>query len=185
MSRSNLIWLVVILVVLNAVTVATILYHNYKEHQSNNDTVVINTNGEMINGRYMRQQLGFNNEQVDVFRDVNFEFRQQAFTAIAAIDTLKSQMFDELKKEKPDSLKIKNIADSIGVRHTALKKRTADFYLKVKSICNAEQAVKLESIFAPLFNNEASAGGRWHGSQGGAERRGGGPRWQRINDSAN
>ena len=184
-SRSNLIWLVVILLVLNAVTIATILYHNYNERNRKDDSVIINTNGEMINGRYMRQQLGFNNDQVDLFRDANFDFRQEAFATIAAIDSLKLQMFRELKKEKPDSITIKSIADSIGIRHADLKKRTAAFYLKVKSICNAEQATKLENVFAPLFNNEGMGNGTHRGFQSGGRGQGRGQGWQRFRDSIN
>ncbi len=184
-SRKGLIWLVVVLVILNAATIATIVYHNYNEKKVKEDVVLLNTNGEMINGRYMRQQLDFDNDQVDAFRNANFDFRQQAFSTITAIDVLKLGMFKELQKETPDSIKIKNISDSIGIRHADLKKRTADFYLKIKRICNPGQAVKLEKIFAPLFDNEGVNSQPHHGFQTGGNGQGRGPGWRRFKDSIN
>ena len=182
MSKKNiLVWLVVILVVLNAVTIGTILYHNYNERKEKDDRVVVNANGEMINGRYMREQLGFDNEQVEQFREANFNFRHTAFATIAAIDSLKMQMFDELKKPGADSVRVYHISDLIGEKHADLKKRTADFYLKIKSICTAEQISKLESVFAPLFNNE----GIGTGPRGGRMGQGRGPGWRRLQDSIN
>jgi len=184
-SKSILIWVVVILAVLNATTIATILYRHYNDKELNNDTVIINANGEMINGRYMRQQLGFDNSQIAKFRNLNYEFRQRAFTTIAAINTLKLEMFDELKKQKADSSRIKSIADSIGIMHADLKKRTADFYLTVKGMCNAEQVLKLESAFTPLFNNEGPGNGRGQSFQSGGGGHGRGQGWRRFNDSIN
>ncbi len=177
-KNSVLIWLVAVLVVLNVVTIATILYHNYNERNAVEDTVVVNANGEMINGRYMRQQLGFDNSQVQQFREANYSFRHTAFATIAAIDSLKMQMFNELKKTKPDAAQLQIISDSIGHKHAELKKRTADFYLKVKAICNESQVTALEKVFAPLFNNEGLGTGPRNSYKGAGTGQGRGPGWQ-------
>lgn len=152
--RKILIWLIVLLIVLNAVTIGTIFYHNYNESKEENDSVIVNTEGQMINGRYMRQNLAFDNDQIDEFRNANHRFRPMAFDIVYMIDSLKIEMFAELKKADIDTVKLNDISNKIGGLHGLLKQETFRFYLKIKSICNAEQKLKLETVFTPLFKNE-------------------------------
>ena len=67
MLRRNqiLTWLVVLLLVLNAVTIGTIVYHQYQERKQARE-LRINTaaGGQALNGRFCRQVLGFNTEQM-------------------------------------------------------------------------------------------------------------------------
>jgi len=149
-----LIWLVVLLVILNVTTIATILYHNYKERQIENDSVIVNSEGKMINGRMMRNELSFDNNQIDRFRAVNHLFRPMAIAIVFKIDSLKANMFQELQKESVDTLKLNDWSIQIGNLHGKLKQETYRFYIQIKSICTPAQVSKLENIFAPLFKNE-------------------------------
>ena len=148
-------WLVVLLVVINAVTIGTILYHNYRENLRK-ETVVIRTgSGEnMLNGRFFRQTLGFNNEQMNAFRKANHNFRPLAMSLTAGIDSLKHEMFVELQKPSSDTVKLNNMSVRIGGLHSQLKYETYRFFLAMKGICSQEQKSELEKVFQPLFNNE-------------------------------
>lgn len=148
-------WLVVLLVVMNIVSIATILYHNYNEKKLQND-VVINSSygGQMINGRFLRQELGFDNAQMDAFREINQQFRPVAADITFGIDSLKNEMFSEMQKENSDTTKLNLLSDEIGKKHALLKHDTYQFFLNVKKLCNAEQKTKLEQAFQPLFKTE-------------------------------
>ncbi|MFT3845345.1 MAG: hypothetical protein QM725_09845 [Lacibacter sp.] len=148
-------WLVVLLLILNAATIATILYHNYREKKMQSDVMIRNSyGGQMINGRFLRQELGFDAAQMDLFREINQDFRPQAMGMTYQIDSLKSEMFDEMKKELPDTTRLNQLSGMIGERHGLLKHKTYRLFLDVKKICTPEQKAELEEVFQPLFKNE-------------------------------
>ena len=156
MKRNQLLkWAVVLLVITNVVTIATILYHNYKESVVA-DSVAINTGAgvNMLNGRFFRQTLGFSEVQMDSFRDINQDFRPYAMDLTFGIDSLKTAMFTELQKAAPDTVVLSNLSEQIGQMHGKLKYETFHFYLNLKKICSPAQSVELEKAFLPLFKTE-------------------------------
>jgi len=157
-KNTILTWTVVILVILNVSTVATILYHNYQE-KIEKQNIVLDTQGQNpLNGRYFRQTLGFTDAQMEVFRTVNHEFRPNANSIIIKIDSLKKEMFTEIKKPVSDTLRLNALALETGTLHAELKRETNRFYLKIKAVCTPEQLEKLEDAFSPLFRNEPCTG---------------------------
>jgi Spy/CpxP family protein refolding chaperone len=157
-KQTILIWTIVVLVILNMSTVATILYHNYQDNIGQ-QSIVLDTEGQNpLNGRYFRQTLGFTTSQMEVFRQVNHEFRPNANSIIIKIDSLKSEMFSEIKKPACDTVKLNALALETGKLHTELKQETNRFYLKIKAVCTPEQLDKLQDAFSPLFRNEPCNG---------------------------
>ncbi|MBL7739279.1 MAG: hypothetical protein JNK14_08660 [Chitinophagaceae bacterium] len=156
-------WLIVLLVVMNAVTIGTIIYHNYREDQAR-ENIAINSGqgGNMLNGRFLKQTIGFNDEQMNAFRKANQQFRPFAMEVTDQIDSLKAAMFAELQKTEPDTLQLNGISEEIGQLHARLKYDTYKFYLNIKKICSPEQKTALEKAFQPLFKNEDTAPGRQH-----------------------
>jgi len=182
MNKTKLLtWAVVLLVVLNLTTIATILYHNYKESAEKETIVLGNESNDRLNGRFFRQTLGFNNKQMETFRDANREFRPNANTIIFQIDSLKSEMFTELEKTHSDSLRLNNLSRETGNLHAELKIETNRFYLKIKSVCTPEQLKKLQITFTPLFRN-VPCDGKGMGGQGKGRGIGNGFRNQQINN---
>jgi len=172
-KKSILIWLVVILVFLNVSTIATILYHNYQE-KIEKQNIVLDTQGQNpLNGRYFRQTLEFSDSQMEVFREVNREFRPNANRIILKIDSLKKEMFVEIKKTVSDTIKLNALALETGNLHAELKRETNRFYLKIKTVCTPSQLEKLQDAFSPLFRNE-SCTGNGQGRQGRGREQGNG-----------
>jgi len=159
MNKTKLLtWAVILLVVLNITTISTILYHNYSE-SANSKTVVVSTEGSnMLNGRFFRQTLGFNQTKMNVFREANQEFRPKANGIILQIDSLKNEMFIELKKTKSDTVKLNNLSIETGTLHAELKRETNRFYLKIKTVCTSKQLEQLQTTFTPLFQREPCNG---------------------------
>ncbi len=160
-----LIWSIVILVLLNVSTIATILYHNYQEKIEKEDIVVDTQGQNPLNGRYFRQTLKFTDSQMEVFREVNHEFRPNANRIIIKIDSLKSEMFAEIKKNVSDTVRLNALALETGHLHAQLKRETNRFYLRIKAVCTPQQLEKLQDAFSPLFRDE-SCPGNGQGRQG-------------------
>lgn len=156
-----LVWAVVILFLTNAATVGTIIYHNYRQEKSIDSTVIAKYyGGNAINGKFFRQTLGFTNEQMDIFRSANQQFRPQTLALTASIDSAKADMFKEMQNQQPDTLRLNELSKKIGDLHAALKLETYQFYLKIKAICSTQQKTQLEKAFEPLFINEDLTGTR-------------------------
>lgn len=147
-------WLVALLLLLNLSTIASIFYHQYQE-KTDTDILISDSESERrLNGRYFRQTLGFDNEQMEAFREANRAFQPEANAIISTIDSLKNDVFTELKKEHPDTVKLNLLSENIGNQHTKLKKETNLFYLKIKNVCDPTQKEQLNEIFSPLFRNQ-------------------------------
>ena len=150
-----LVWAIIVLFLMNAVTLGTIIWHNYKqERQADSTSTVSSLPGNPINGRFFRQILGFDNEQMSAFQEANHQFRPQTMALTLSIDSLKTEMFTEMKKQVPDTLKLAILSKQIGDMHAQLKEETYRFYLKLKLVCNEQQQLQLEKVFEPLFINE-------------------------------
>jgi hypothetical protein len=165
MNKTNKIWIwiVVLLVVLNLTTIGTILYHNYREN-SNGVAVSLSEEGQnRISGKYFRQTLGFNDDQMEAFRQANREFQPAAARLIFSIDSLKREMFKELNENHPDTAMLNYLSDQLGKHHAELKRITNNFYLKMKSVCDSSQCIVLQRTFLPLYYDETIQTRRGYG----------------------
>ena len=148
-------WLVVLLLVLNAVTIGTIIYHQRQEKENESAIRIDGYAGiNPLNGRFFRQELGFDSQQMDSFRELNQSFRPASMEIMFRIDSLKEDIYTRLTIGKTDSLQLQKSADEIGVLHGQLKKETIRFYIRLRELCNAEQQGKLAEVFKPLFISE-------------------------------
>lgn len=147
-------WVIALLAILNITTIATIVVHNNNEREAEMDQAIqIEPNAQPINGKYFRHELGFDNEQMEVFRQSNRTFRHKANRIVVDIDTQKELMFQELQAANPDTVKLHTFSQQIGLLHTELKDATMQFYLSLNAICDKEQKEKMKEIFTPLFIN--------------------------------
>jgi hypothetical protein len=144
-------WLVVLLLVLNAVTIGTIIYHQRQEKKPASE-LSIGTNP--LNGRFFRQEMGFNAQQMEEFRELNQTFRPVSMEITFRIDSLKEEIYNKLTSGKTDSLQLQRLSDEIGTLHGQLKKETTRFYIRLSELCNSIQKVKLAEVFKPLFISE-------------------------------
>ncbi len=156
MNRNQLlIWAVVLLILTNVSTVGTILYNKYKAGAAA-DYIAINARSgvNMLNGKFFRQTLGFTQKQMDSFREINQVFRPSAMDLTYGVDSLKTEMYNELQKAVADTVRLNNLSWQIGDMHGKLKYETYHFYLNLKKICSSAQRIELEKAFQPLFKTE-------------------------------
>ena len=161
-NKNWMIWAIVVLAVLNISTLGTILYHQYKSNRpvanSTQRQSQLETDAEKFSGRYFRDKLNLNEKQMDIFRETNRVFRQQARDITIELSELRKEMLIEMASAKTDTNKLNILSESIGSEHSRLKKLTFKYYLDIKSISNSEQQKQLEQLFGEMFTNDASMG---------------------------
>ncbi len=60
-------------------------------------------------------------------------------------------LLEELRKEPPDSLRIRILTGEIGLNQTLLTRLAASQYLQIRGICSPEQQEKLCNVYCDLF----------------------------------
>ena len=159
---SLMVWAIVILAVMNISTLVTIMYHKYQsdttETNSESDQKQLETGSEKFSGRYFRDQLNLNSEQMDKFKEINLVFRPKARDITIELAKKRKQMLIEMSAAKNDTARLNALSDSIGQLHSNLKKITYRYYMEIKSICDPEQQQKLEQIFGEMFTNDSQMG---------------------------
>lgn len=161
-ENKTLVWIIVLLVVFNLTTLATIGYHIYDANRggagSRGGAAPAKGEGVQFNGRFFRDSLNLSREQVDRFREVNHRFRSDANEVNVKLRGLRQRMMQNMAGPKPDTLLLNQLSDSIGVLHARLKRDTYQYYLGIRGICTKDQQVKLKAIFETVFGSEDSAG---------------------------
>jgi len=172
-----MVWVIVILALMNIATIVTVIYNRNK---ANSEVTVESARQSQspvlsmkYSGRYFRDQLGFNNDQMSRFAEFNPVFRENVRSINNELDLLRDQMLSEMAAEECDSGKLDQLSDSIGYLHANLKKVTYKYYLDIKNICDQQQQEKLEELFSGMFASDFRQGrygrgrqqGRQHGRQ--------------------
>jgi hypothetical protein len=160
MNKTSLLyWIIALLLILNLSTIGGLIYHHYDQLAEEQPALILDVqNDSRLTGRYFRQVIGFDDEQMEAFRKANRKFQPAANQIIFTIDSLKQEQFNELKKKKSDTVRLFEIAEKIGTQHKELKNITNRFYLEIKKACDEEQCNKLEEVFHPLFKNTIQGG---------------------------
>lgn len=162
-------WLIVILVVTNLVTIGSVLYHVYAEK-----SMPAKPSEEIPaeqRTRFFSGQLNLDTIQINSFRDLNRSFNRTANPITRQLEQLRLEMLNEMTSSDPDTVLLNDLAREIGNLHTELKKATIDFYLQMKTVCSEEQQIKLYQLFQSMLNPENDVklprGGRHqHGRRG-------------------
>jgi Spy/CpxP family protein refolding chaperone len=149
-------WIIALLAVLCVTILATITVNYCNCHMRGTAKSIVMAPGCGMSEQLFKSELGFDDGQMEVFRQSNRTFRREAGGIIADINIRKEAMFEELQAGKPDTAKLTAISGEIGALHTRLKEATVRFYLSLAEVCNAGQKEKLKEIFTPLFIDPAA-----------------------------
>ena len=173
-----MVWAIVILALMNITTFLTILYNRdgSGRQATTPEKAPIGTEvtSPQYSGRYFRDQLGLNNEQMRRFVDINPAFRQGVRSANIELDRKRNRMFTEMNSESCDTGRLNSLSDSIGILHSDIKKLTYRYYLDLRDICNEQQKEKLAQMFSEIFAGDLRMG---QYGRGGPQRKGRGWRF--------
>jgi Spy/CpxP family protein refolding chaperone len=178
-KQTIMIWAIVVLALMNVTTLVTIVYH---QSQSTKLEVVQGENQKQMDssmvrfsGRYFRDELNFNNTQMNRFREFNPAFRIHARSIILDLAEKRKQMLSVMSAKNSDTIKLNALSDSIGILHGQLKKITYSYYLDIKKICDDKQQQKLEQLFNEMFVSDTPLGFPGKGGMNGNGRQAGNP----------
>ena len=169
-----MIWAIVILAVMNIATISTVLYNRNRAKRG--EPVVTETSSQTegtsirYSGRYFREQLNFNNEQMARFMEFNPLFRERAKSINNDLNLLRQQLLSEMAEKNCDSVRLNSLSDSIGYLHADLKKVTCKYYLDIKNICDQQQQETLKQIFGGMFSGDLPMGRNGKGGEQGRHR---------------
>jgi hypothetical protein len=169
MKPKILIWIIVLLLIMNVSAITTMLYHKSQEkkiEEISNVAAMQSGPSMQYSGRWFRDELGFNSDQMREFSRFNPVFRQKLRDINIELLQKRQQLLTELSAQKSDTILLNEISDSIGALHSKLKKATYAYYLEFKKICNPGQQEKLNSIFSSMFEGDTPAAGPGRAMQG-------------------
>ncbi|PKQ63969.1 hypothetical protein BZG02_08125 [Labilibaculum filiforme] len=144
-------WLAFILLAINLSTIGSFWYHMQKEQPVADSNVEL---PDEFRTRFLKEQLGLDEETRIVFRTLNRKYNQDANQIMKELNGLRKEMVQQLGTKNCDTLELKNIAGLIGSKHQELKLVTVQFYLDMKSELNEEQQMKLYDLFSSLLQKE-------------------------------
>lgn len=147
-----LIWIIVILLATNLSMGISFIYHKQqdKKYMEQIEEAAINVPSERRT-RFFREQLNLDQNQLDVFRELNRDYNKTAWQITHQLEMLRRKMVQELGKENSSNRTLESISGDIGELHTKLKNKTIDYYLGMKEVCNDEQQIKLNEIFLSML----------------------------------
>ncbi|WP_054720114.1 Spy/CpxP family protein refolding chaperone [Marinifilum fragile] len=146
-SRKIWMWLALILLATNLSTIGSFWYHTYQEKKE----VVKPEMPVEYRIRFLKDQLGLNEEQKNYFKSLNRDYNRNANQIMLSLNALRQEMLENLGEETCDSVRMKEIANEIGEKHEELKLATVQFYLDMKGELNKEQQTKLYDLFSSLI----------------------------------
>ena len=147
-NKKILYLIIIILAITNITTVATIFFHSNREKKINEMPPFERKNFDREKaGEFLKKELNLNEKQAKEFRYYGEIHHAKTEKIFSGIDSMRIQYSDELGKENPDTLKLKEITDKMGSLHAEMKYISCKHYLQTKEICTQEQKIKLHKIF--------------------------------------
>ena len=154
-SNRILYWIIAFLIMTNAATIGTILYHNYKfkkhlEHRGKRKYKFDKKEHKQREARIdkmFRNQLKLTDEQTENFKLHRKRFSSKAKTLMYDMHIERKNFLQELSNNEVDTLEIKQIAQRLGDLHKQMKIETMYFYMQLNEECTTEQKTKLAKIF--------------------------------------
>lgn len=157
-----MIWAILILAVMNITTLITLLVHRSHSPDEVNPASYLQEGSENLSmrysGRYFREQLNLNRDQMKRFSEFNPQFRNDVRNINLNLIKIREQMIMEMTSEISDTVKLNMLSDSIGHLHADLKKHTYKYFMEFKKICNSDQQKKLEQMFGEMFASDNQPG---------------------------
>jgi len=152
-----LMWLIIILLVINISAITTIFFginlRYKKEARPFHQRTELHRHHD---GKFFEQSLNLSQEQDLQFKATRHKFFTEAKKIAGQMHNKRVEFINELASDVPDTIKLQEIADEIGMLHSNLKYQTYKHYLEMKNICTKEQEEKLTRIFKSMLYNEDS-----------------------------
>jgi len=147
-QKQILLWVVAILLVFNISAGITILYHIFGGNSSGT---------QMEQSNFLQTELNLDKEQVRGLGRIKAQFKQSSEPVASSIILVRSKIVNELAESQPDTVRLRELSDKLGVLQGELTYRIASQYIGIKDLCNPQQAQKLNSTYKYLLGVDDSS----------------------------
>ena len=144
-----IVFTIVIITLINVIALAVILRFSYKEHGHHNTEEKSGTPRKGFD--YIKNYLALTPQQVTLFKSEKDSFFSAASLLYDQLEEKRQEMIHKLSTDQPDTSALYQITEEMGAIHVDLKRNVVNHLLKLRSYCNKEQVVKLDSLYSKLI----------------------------------
>lgn len=151
MKNKWLLYLVLFMLAVNAALITTMLIKNksiaqedvgYRHDHKKNHLKKSHEGFE----NHLAKELGLNETQQDKIRGFSDEFHEKQKYYRNEVFELRKEYFNSLSQANPDTIVLSELASKIGEVEALRIKLEYMHYRNVRSVCNNEQAMKMDSL---------------------------------------
>ena len=100
--------------------------------------------------KFLKTQLNLSENQIQLFIESRNKHTEKARQIQDKIFQFKIKILDEVFESSPDSIKIQNLSNEIGIQQTEFEHYLSRHFLELKSYCSPEQQVNLKLTFMDM-----------------------------------
>ncbi len=189
-KRKLLIGVILFLFLTNAVTILTVVLHTSKSADNNQDdkkataTEIPGNIPESLRAQFFAKELKLNSEQQEKFRNIQRDYMRGARAISAEMSNLRDVLLQAMDQDQPDSIRLNELSEQIGLKHTELKKLTVQYYIGLKSVCKPDQQEQLYEMIRKIIKPDGDVQlPQGEGGRIGGRGQGRGPWWKDKKDS--
>lgn len=140
-------WAIVILVILNLSTLATLWFLELKRPP----LLPSPRSGIGDVQPFLRRKLGLSEEQERQFRELRQRHFDRTNAMMDEIHQLKKEVMAELFVPQPDVEKVRRLSDEIGARQAELERLLFFHFQDLKAVCKPKQREKFRALMNDLL----------------------------------
>jgi hypothetical protein len=144
---------ILVITLINVVALAFILRFSFHEHRKGTTEVKKEYGNKGFD--FLKQKLELSPDQEALFKNERDSFVAMVGLVYDNLEDKRLELVREFSKEKPDTTVLYSIADKMGVDHGELKRHVVDHFLKLRSYCNPDQLVKLDSMYNFMIRTDS------------------------------
>ncbi|MDP2422913.1 MAG: periplasmic heavy metal sensor [Bacteroidales bacterium] len=161
-KKEILFWALIVLTLVNVALLATILWHK-PPRQKHGET----TTHRMFNpgdsamaekGWQWQKKIGLEPEQHEKIQLIRKEYRKTAGELMEQMRQKHAEIFEELQKDNPDTIKLDAMAVESGQLQSKMRRESIKHILEIKSITTPEQQRRMMEFMRKHLSCEQKPG---------------------------
>jgi len=150
-------WLLIFLVIINLTAFITFLVFFSKK------TTISSQQTQENPGMAFRKELSLSPSQSEKVKAILAGYRNTTEPVTTSIRNYRTQLLEELAKNKPDSNIIYNCVEEISFFQRQMQKASVDQYMALKEICTPVQCQRLSALYFELYGCQGTCKGMGQG----------------------
>jgi len=114
-------------------------------------------------GMAMRKELSLSAAQSEKVEVILADYRNSTVPITSNIRDYRSQLLEELAKDKPDTSLLNRCSDQICLLQKQMQRASVKQYMALKEICNPAQCQKLSALYFELYGFQGKGQGMGRG----------------------